>query len=192
LREAISARDAWSARRGSGSMDQVIVGSMPANVALLSLDSGVRRLMETRGMLIAPIALLSCAMAGALQASELDSNSLDAAEQTWANAGVRSYEFTFAYNILVSPCKWRTLHFKVRNGKALSQRRCRDLQSEFGSVPQLFEFLRGALTNKHASIDAEFDADYGYPRRVFIDFGVPDFFEGFSVASFRVRSGRGS
>ena len=142
-------------------------------------------------MLVAPIALLSCAMAGALQGRELDSNSLNAAERTWANADVRSYEFTFKYNVSFSPCKWRTLHFKVRNGKPLSQRRCRDLQSEFGSVPQLFEFLRGALANNHASIDAEFDRDYGYPRQVLIDFGSADFFEGFSVGSFRVRPRRG-
>jgi hypothetical protein len=74
----------------------------------------------------------------------------------------------------------------------VSQRRCRDLQAEFGSVPQLFEFLRRVLADNHASIDAEFDPNYGYPQQVFIDFRVADFFEGFSVASFRVRSGRGS
>jgi hypothetical protein len=136
--------------------------------------------------------LLACAAAGVLHARELDSISLDAAERIWANADVRSYEFTFEYHVFVSPCKRRTLHFKVANGKPLSQRRCRDLQAQFGSVPQLFEFLRRALTANHASIDAEFDPNYGYPERAFIDFGVVDFFEGFSVSSFRVRSGRGS
>jgi hypothetical protein len=143
-------------------------------------------------MFIAPITLLACAAAGVLHARELDSSNLDAAEKIWASAGVRSYEFTFEYKLFVSPCKWRALHFKVANGKPLSQRRCRDLQAEFGSVPQLFEFLRRALTANHASIDAQFDPNYGYPQRVFIDFGVVDFFEGFSVSSFRVRSGRGS
>jgi hypothetical protein len=146
--------------------------------------------MQARNMLLVTVALLACATAP--HARELDSNSLNAAEQIWANADVRSYEFTFEYNVLVSPCKRRTLHFQVTNGKPLSQRRCRDLQAEFGSVPQLFEFLRRALTNNHASIDAQFDPNYGYPQQVFIDFGVVDFFEGFSVASFRVRSGRGS
>jgi len=141
---------------------------------------------------IGPITLLACAAAGVLHARELDSISLDAAERIWANADVRSYEFTFEYHVFVSPCKRRTLHFKVANGKPLSQRRCRDLQAQFGSVPQLFEFLRRALTANHASIDAEFDPNYGYPERAFIDFGVVDFFEGFSVSSFRVRSGRGS
>ncbi len=148
--------------------------------------------MQAPRMFIAPITLLACAAAGVLHAGELDSSNLDAAEKIWANAGVRSYEFTFEYKLFVSPCKWRSLHFKVANGKPLSQRRCRDLQAEFGSVPQLFEFLRRALTAKHASIDAQFDPNYGYPQRVFIDFGVVDFFEGFSVSSFRVRSGRGS
>ena len=148
--------------------------------------------MQTRRMLLATVALLACATAGVLHARELDSNSLNAAEQIWANADVRSYEFTFEYNVFVSPCKWRTLHFKVTNGKPVSQRRCRDLQAEFGSVPQLFEFLRRVLAGNHASIDAEFDPNYGYPQQVFVDFGVADFFEGFSVASFRVRSGRGS
>ena len=148
--------------------------------------------MQARRMFIAPITLLACAAAGVLHAGELDSSSLDAAEKIWANAGVRSYEFTFEYKLSSSQCKQRTLHFKVANGKPLSQRRCRDLQAEFGSVPQLFEFLRRALTANHASIDAEFDPNYGYPQRVFVDFGVVDFFEGFSVSSFRVRSGRGS
>jgi hypothetical protein len=148
--------------------------------------------VQARRMPIATITLLACAAAGVLHARELDSGNLDAAEKIWANADVRSYEFTFEYKVFVSPCKWRTLHFKVANGKPLSQRRCRDLQAEFGSVPQLFEFLRRALTANHASIDAQFDPNYGYPQRVFIDFGVVDFFEGFSVSSFRVRSGRGS
>lgn len=148
--------------------------------------------MQARRVFIGPITLLACAAAGVLHARELDSISLDAAERIWANADVRSYEFTFEYHVFVSPCKRRTLHFKVANGKPLSQRRCRDLQAQFGSVPQLFEFLRRALTANHASIDAEFDPNYGYPERAFIDFGVVDFFEGFSVSSFRVRSGRGS
>jgi Family of unknown function (DUF6174) len=148
--------------------------------------------VQARRMFIAPITLLACAAAGVLHARELDSSNLDAAEKIWANADVRSYEFTFEYKLVVSPCKWRTLHFKVANGKPVSQRRCRDLQAEFGSVPQLFEFLRRALTANHASIDAQFDPNYGYPQRVFIDFGIVDFFEGFSVSSFRVRSGRGS
>ena len=148
--------------------------------------------MQARRMLIASITLLACAAAGVLHARELESSDIDAAEKIWANAGVRSYEFTFDYNVLVSPCKWRTLHFKVANGKPRSQRRCRDLQAEFGSVPQLFQFLRRALTGNHASIDAQFDPNYGYPQRVFIDFGAVDFFEGFSVSSFRVRAGRGS
>ena len=148
--------------------------------------------MQARRVFIGPIMLLACAAAGVLHARELDSISLDAAERIWANADVRSYEFTFEYHVFVSPCKRRTLHFKVANGKPLSQRRCRDLQAQFGSVPQLFEFLRRALTANHASIDAEFDPNYGYPERAFIDFGVVDFFEGFSVSSFRVRSGRGS
>jgi hypothetical protein len=143
-------------------------------------------------MFMAPVALLICAAAGVLHAGELGFSELDAAEKIWANADVRSYEFTFGYNVFVSPCKWRTLRFKVANGKPLSQRRCPDLQAEFGSVPQLFEFLRRALTAKHASIDALFDPKYGYPQRVFIDFGVVDFFEGFSVSSFRAGSGRGS
>jgi hypothetical protein len=143
-------------------------------------------------MFMAPVTLLTCAAAGVLHARELDFSELDAAEKIWANADVRSYEFTFGYNVFVSPCKWRTLHFKVASGKPLSQRRCRDLQAEFGSVPQLFEFLRRALAAKHASIDAQFDPKYGYPQRVFIDFGVVDFFEGFSVSSFRPGSGRGS
>jgi len=148
--------------------------------------------VQARRVFIGPIMLLACAAAGVLHARELDSISLDAAERIWANADVRSYEFTFEYHVFVSPCKRRTLHFKVANGKPLSQRRCRDLQAQFGSVPQLFEFLRRALTANHASIDAEFDPNYGYPERAFIDFGVVDFFEGFSVSSFRVRSGRGS
>ena len=148
--------------------------------------------MQARRVFIGPITLLACAAAGVLHARELDSISLDAAERIWANADVRSYEFTFEYHVFVSPCKRRTLHFKVANGKPLSQRRCRDLQAEFGSVPRLFEFLRRALTANHVSIDAQFDPNYGYPQRVFIDFGVVDFFEGFSVSSFRVHSGRGS
>jgi Family of unknown function (DUF6174) len=146
--------------------------------------------VQVRGTLIAPITLLACAAAGVLHAGELDSSDLDAAEKIWANAAVRSYEFAFQYNMFVSPCKLRTLHFKVENGKPLSQRRCRDLQAEFGSVPQLFNFLRRALTADHASIDAEFDPNYGYPKRVFVDFGVVDFFEGFSVSSFRTNDSR--
>jgi hypothetical protein len=139
---------------------------------------------------MAPITLLACAAVGVLHAGELDSSNLDAAEKIWASAAVRSYEFTFQYNVFVSPCKLRTLHFKVANGKPLSQRRCRDLQAEFGSVPQLCNFLRRALTADHASIDAEFDPNYGYPQRVFVDFGVVDFFEGFSVSSFRTNDSR--
>lgn len=146
--------------------------------------------MQARRTLTAPLTLLACAAAGVLQAGELDSTNLDAAEKIWANAAVRSYEFTFEYNVFVSPCKLRTVHFKVANGKPLSKWRCRDLQAEFGSVPRLFDFLRRALAAGHASIDAEFDPRYGYPQRVFVDFGAVDFFEGFSVSSFRTNDSR--
>jgi hypothetical protein len=71
----------------------------------------------------------------------------------------------------------RPVEITVRDGAPLSvtyedtgEPADRELFSRFETVGELFDVLDAAFNEGAASVSAEYDAEFGYPRQVFIDY----------------------
>lgn len=132
------------------------------------------------------LALFSSLGTQVAAATELSAVTLEAAERRWIASDVHSYAFTLTYVTFVAPCRSPTIH--VRVAKDVPRRRsdkCKELRPKFGTVPLLFSYLHRAVSSDHHLIEAEFDSQYGYPRKIYVNWsGSVDDFETILVTGF--------
>jgi hypothetical protein len=165
---------------------------MPLDIFVVLIRRFRRLKIHGHRFAIPLVALNCCSVLNVAAASELDAQTLAAAEQQWQRADVHNYGFTLEYGEFLLPCNSPTLEFKIVRDIPSDMRRCPKLRAEFATVPLLFSYLHRALESDHHSIDAEFDPRYGYPRHVYIDWsGATDDFVTFSVAKFHLVSKEG-
>ena len=116
------------------------------------------------------LALLSLSSASAMAETSDVLARLEAAEQRWTVAALNTYEYTFTYRAFWSfdGCENDTFRTQVVNGVALSG--CEALRQPFGTVPQLFAFIRNALAKKPDSLEVSFDPENGCPVSFRVDY----------------------
>lgn len=123
--------------------------------------------MWKRGMLLAVLALTSCT--SAVQ-SKLDEN-ID----LWESKGLRNYDFVLketCFCIITTPAM-----IQVRDGEAISvtyisngvEKQTQSL-SDLDTIEDLFRAIQRAIDGNAHTIDVQYDGDYGYPRRISIDY----------------------
>jgi hypothetical protein len=115
---------------------------------------------------------------------------LDAAELKWKGALPLTYEFTFHYSAMVTyvGCESRTFHVRVSNDLPVELSDCDSLRESYGTVPRLFQFIRGVLSKHPDSLQVSFDPTLGYPTKFSVDYSeqVSDDHFAFSVTDLKV------
>lgn len=115
------------------------------------------------------------------------------ARLAWAASGVTSYEVTVTPTCF---CINRPVVVVVRNGVVESRRFVSDgqpvpatLAEAYPTVDGIFDLIAKAEREHAASVTAKYDARYGYPLSVYIDWqaGVADEESGYALSGFQPR-----
>ncbi|CAN5272586.1 hypothetical protein BH23GEM4_BH23GEM4_08890 [soil metagenome] len=93
----------------------------------------------------------------------------------WEARGFTAYRYTLSVNCFCGVELVRPVEITVRDGAPLSvtyedtgEPADRERFSRFDTVGELFDVLDAAFDEGAASVSAEYDAEFGYPRQVFM------------------------
>jgi Family of unknown function (DUF6174) len=106
--------------------------------------------------------------------SEDDETDLQTAEQRWVRSGVQDYQIVVRHLCF---CGYvRPVRLTVRSGSIVSRVDAETGEpvpshgSHIGAVPDLFDIVREAIERDAHSLSVTYDATYGFPTQINIDY----------------------
>jgi hypothetical protein len=118
------------------------------------------------------LAWLMAAQPSAL-ADPLTQAELDANRSLWEAHNVSDYDFTLGYGCFCEPNTYRPGLVSVRSDMVVSVIDAQNGQplppANYTTIDRLFVIAQGALGNPELQVDAEFDSQFGYSRRLRLD-----------------------
>ena len=125
---------------------------------------------------VVPAALVLFAAGCGITDNESDDNEMDlrVAEQRWLRSGVQDYQIVVQYLCF---CGYvRPVRLTVRSGNIVSRVDAESGEpvppqgSHIGAVPDLFTLVREAIEQDAYSLTVTYDATYGFPTQINIDY----------------------
>jgi len=102
---------------------------------------------------------------------------LTVAMRRWTASAPASYEITVSRGCFCGPDATRAVVVRVRAGQVESRRYAdtgadvaANLAAAYPTVAELFAIIQDAESRDAAQIDAQYDATYGYPTSLYIDY----------------------
>lgn len=156
----------------------------------------VRRGSARRGRALAlgagAVLAAGCAIVGGDGGSDLRAE-LERNERTWREKGVADYDVTLNRNCFCPPDLRGPVVVAVRDGEIAARTYVESGEPVgeergrwFPDVDGLFEFVADAIDRDARRIDVAYDAEYGYPGHVFVDYDerIADEEVGYDVLGF--------
>jgi hypothetical protein len=124
--------------------------------------------MSAQLLLVWLMATQSSALADPLTQAELDAN-----RSLWDGHNISDYDVTLGYGCFCEPNTYRPGIVSVRSDVVVSVIDAQNGQplppANYTTIDQLFVIAQRALGNPELQVDAQFDSQFGFPKRLRLD-----------------------
>ncbi|MBV6622343.1 MAG: hypothetical protein KI793_05190 [Rivularia sp. (in: Bacteria)] len=114
---------------------------------------------------------------GNVKSLRLEIRKLRFNRRLWRKQKITNYRYTLTNSCFCVPEARGPVIIEVRNGKTVSvtseatgEKVNPDFFQNFDTIPELFNVIRDAINRRADRLDVEYDAKFGYPTNISIDY----------------------
>ncbi|AFY58596.1 hypothetical protein Riv7116_6247 [Rivularia sp. PCC 7116] len=125
----------------------------------------------------APERIEESQLGGNTKSLRLEIRKLRFNRRLWRKQKITNYRYTLSNSCFCVPEARGPVIIEVRNGKTVSvtseatgEEANPDFFQNFDTIPKLFNVIRDAINRRADRLDVEYDAKFGYPTNISIDY----------------------